>query len=121
MVMQEQSRRLSEPLSWTPAGRLAVICVALLLAAGTVIGIVAASTGGKPLAAGCIEVTFPSTLGAAAVHPCGARARTMCASPGENPGLAEHGALREACEKAGIPYDVGSAGSAVNGSSPPAS
>ena len=104
--MQEQSRRLSEPLSWTPVGRLAVICVVFLLVVGGIVGIVLASTGDKPLAAGCIEVTFPSTLGAAVVHPCGARARAICASPDTNPGLAEHGALREACAKAGIPYDL---------------
>lgn len=106
MVMQEQSKRLSEPLRWTPVGRLAVICVTTLLVVGMAVGIVSVTTGGKALAPGCVEVTFPSTLGAAAAHPCGARARAMCASPAENPGLVEHGALREACEKAGIPYDV---------------
>jgi hypothetical protein len=118
MVMQEQSRRLSEPLRWTPAGKWAVICVTVLLIAGGVFGVVDATTGGKQLAAGCIEVTFPSTLGAAAAHPCGARAREVCASPAENPGLAEHGALREACRRAGIPYGPKSGASALSGASP---
>jgi hypothetical protein len=101
--MHEQSRRLSEPLRWTRAGRIAVAIVLAALAVGTVIAVVA-STGGKRLAPGCIEVTFASTLGAAVEHPCGARARDVCAHPGENPGLAEHGALRAACRRAGLPY-----------------
>jgi hypothetical protein len=103
MVMQEQSKRLSQPLRWTPAGRWAVIVVLALLLIGTV-AVVVASTGSKKLAPGCIEVTFASTLGAAAVHPCGARAREMCARPAENPGLAAHGALRGACRRGGLPY-----------------
>jgi hypothetical protein len=104
MVMQEQARRLSEPLRWTRVGRWAVGCVAVLLVAATVVGVVLATTSSNRQSPGCIEVTFPSTLGAAAVHPCGERAREMCASPRQNPGLAEHGALREACRRAGIPY-----------------
>jgi hypothetical protein len=106
MVMQDQSKRLSEPLRWTRSGRWAVIAAVLVLALGTVVAVVA-STNGRRLAPGCIAVTFASTLGAATVHPCGARAREMCASPKENPGLAEHGALREACRRAGLPYGVG--------------
>ncbi|HEV3094059.1 MAG TPA: hypothetical protein VGY30_06045 [Solirubrobacteraceae bacterium] len=105
MVMHEQSRRLSEPLRWTRAGRLAVIVVAVLLIGGT--AAILSLSGAKKLAPGCIEVTFPSTLGAAVVHPCGARAREICARPGENPGLAEHGALREACGRARLPYGSG--------------
>lgn len=115
--MMEQSKRLSEPLRWTRAGRWAVICVAVLALAGTVVGVVVATTTSKSLAPGCIEVTFPSTLGAAAVHPCGARARAVCASPAENPGLAEHGALREACGRAGIPYGSAARASARSGAS----
>jgi hypothetical protein len=102
MVMQEQSRRLSEPLRWTRAGRIAVIVVAVLLIGVT--AAILASGGTKKLAPGCIEVTFASTLGAAVERPCGARARDVCAHPGENPGLAEHGALHEACRRAGVPY-----------------
>jgi hypothetical protein len=103
MVMQEQSKRLSQPLRWTRAGRVGVILALVLLLGGTVATILASTTA-KKLAPGCIEVTFASTLGAAVVHPCGARAREMCASPAESPGLAEHGALREACRKARLPY-----------------
>lgn len=103
MVMFEQSRRLSEPLRWTRTGRWAVAIVLALLIAGTALAIVG-STGSERLRPGCIEVTFASTLGAAAVHPCGARARQMCASPSDNPALAAHEALREACRRAGLPY-----------------
>lgn len=103
MVMFEQSRRLSEPLRWTRAGRWAVAVVAALLIAGTAIAIVG-STASEKLRPGCIEVTFASTLGAAAVHPCGAKAREMCASPAKNAALAAHDALREACRRGGLRY-----------------
>lgn len=106
MVMQEQSKRLAQPLRWTRAGRVAVIVTVLVLAVGTVVAVIA-STGKETLAPGCIEVTFASTLGAAVVHPCGARAREVCAKPAENPGLAEHGKLRDACRRAGLPYASG--------------
>jgi hypothetical protein len=106
MVMQEQSKRLAQPLQWTGAGRVAVIVTVLVLAIGTVVAVVA-STGKETLAPGCIQVTFASTLGAAVVHPCGARAREVCAKPADNPGLAEHGKLRDACRRAGLPYASG--------------
>jgi hypothetical protein len=108
MVMQEQSKRLSQPLRWTRAGRVGVLVALVLLVGGTVAAVIV-STGAKKLAPGCIEVTFASTLGAAMVHPCGARALEMCAAPAENPGLAEHGALREACRRAGLPYGAADA------------
>jgi hypothetical protein len=103
MVMHEQSRRLSEPLRWTRGGRIAVAVVVLVLAIGTVVAVLA-SGGSKPLAPGCIEVTFASTLGGAAERRCGPNAREACAAPEQNPALAAHGALREACRKAGFPY-----------------
>ncbi|HEX3392072.1 MAG TPA: hypothetical protein VHS55_05890 [Solirubrobacteraceae bacterium] len=106
MVMQEQSKRLAQPLQWTRAGRLAVIVTVVVLAVGTVVAVVA-STKTETLAPGCIQVTFASTLGAAEAHPCGARAREVCANPAENPGLAEHGRLRDACRRAGLPYATG--------------
>jgi len=104
MVMHEQSRRLSEPLRWTRGGRIATLAVALLLAGGIAYALLA-SPKARALPRGCIEVTFASTLGAAVERPCGERALEVCAHPGENPGLAEHGALREACRRAGLPYD----------------
>ncbi len=105
MILVDHSKHLSEPLRWTSAGRVAMIAVVALLAAGSIAAVVVSATGGgEKLAPGCIEVTFASTLGAAIERPCGARAREACAEPGQNPGLAEHGALREACRKAGLPY-----------------
>jgi hypothetical protein len=103
MVMHEQSRRLSEPLRWTRTGTIAVALVVLALAAGTVVAVIA-SSGAKALPRGCIEVTFASTLGGAVDRRCGANAREACATPAQNPALAVHGALREACRKAGLPY-----------------
>ncbi len=75
MIMFEQSRRLSEPLRWGRREKtiVAVVVSCLVLA---VIGLVAFGlTSGAPARAGCINVTFASTLGAANVHECGARAR----------------------------------------------
>jgi hypothetical protein len=104
MIMMDQSKRLSEPLRWTRMGRLALIATrALLLVAVATVAVIA-STSGSSRRAGCIEVTFASTLGAAVIHPCGAKARTLCANPAENPAVAAHDALREACRRASLPY-----------------
>lgn len=104
MVMQEQSKRLAQPLRWTRGGRVAVALVVAALAVGTVVVALAAGGGGSRLPAGCIQVTFASTLGGAAERLCGEHAREACAAPGQNPALAAHGGLREACRKAGLAY-----------------
>lgn len=104
MIMIDQSKRLSQPLRWTRAGRLAVAAVAAVLLAATIVAVIAVSTDSSKPGKGCIEVTFPSTLGAAAQHACGAKARDLCAHPGESPGLADKGALERACRRAGLPY-----------------
>jgi hypothetical protein len=102
--MMDQERRLREPLRWTPAGRViaVVLAVALVLA---VLGLgIYAATGGfeHKEQAGCIDVTFASTTGAATLHTCGANARMLCASPQEHPQIAE--SLRSACSRAGYPF-----------------
>jgi hypothetical protein len=102
MIMIDQSTRLSEPLRWGRRERTAVAavlaCVALI-----VVGFGAyALTGGSPARRDCINVTFPSTLGAARLHACGGRARTVCASPGPYKSIA--GALRAECRRAGYPF-----------------
>jgi hypothetical protein len=102
--MIDQNKRLSEPLRWTRAGRIAVVAAGALLLAALATVAVIASTSGSGRRAGCIEVTFASTLGAAVIHPCGARARALCANPADNPAAAAHGALREACRQARLPY-----------------
>ena len=111
MVMVDQNKRLSEPLRWTRAGRVAVIAAGALLLAALATVVVLASTSGSGRRAGCIEVTFASTLGAAVIHPCGAKARALCANPAENSAAAAHEALREACRQADLPYGrVGASG-----------
>jgi hypothetical protein len=110
MVMIDQNKRLSEPLRWTRAGRIAVIAAAGLLVAALLAVVVVAARSDSGRRAGCIEVTFPSTLGAAVIHPCGARARALCANPADNPPAAAHGALREACRQANLPYGRAIAG-----------
>jgi hypothetical protein len=103
MIMIDQSKRLSQPLRWTRSGRLAVGAVAAAFVAAVAVVAVIASTGSS-LRRGCIEVTFPSTLGAAVTRQCDGQARQTCASPRANPGLAAHGALRAACLRAGLKY-----------------
>jgi hypothetical protein len=103
MIMQDQSKRLSEPLRW---GRRERTIVAALLAcvALAAIGLGAfALTSGAPARKDCIEVTFASTLGGAIEHACGGRARTVCASPGPFRSVAAE--LRASCRRAGFPFD----------------
>jgi hypothetical protein len=103
MIMFDQSRRLSEPLRWGRREKAAVAVLAscLLLA---LIGLGAyALTSGAPARRDCVAVTFASTLGGAQLHACGARARTICASPDALRGIAAE--LQAACRRAGFPYD----------------
>jgi len=99
--MFEQSRRLSEPLRWGRREKTAVAALlsCLLLA---VIGLGAyALSSGSPARADCIRVTFPSTLGGADLHACGAQARRVCAS-GDFRGIRQE--LSAACRHAGFAY-----------------
>ena len=113
MIMMDQSRRLSEPLRWTRAGRLAVaavaVCLALALGAWAVFGLGGDTRGGAR--EGCIDVTFPSTLGAANMHACGGRARSICATPGARVAASIGEPLRASCRRAGYPYAPRGAGS----------
>ena len=75
MIMQDQSKRLSEPLRWGRRERT-VVAVVLACVALAVIGLGAyALTSGSPGRRDCIEVSFASTLGGATEHACGTRAR----------------------------------------------
>jgi hypothetical protein len=103
MIMQDQSRRLSEPLRWGRRERtiVAALLVCVVLAA---IGLgVFALTSGAPARRDCIEVTFASTLGGATEHACGGQARTVCATPGAFKSVAAE--LEAACRRAGFPFD----------------
>jgi hypothetical protein len=103
MIMQDQSRRLSEPLHWGRRERT-VVAVLLACVALAAVGLGAfALTSGAPARRDCIEVTFASTLGGAVEHACGAQARAVCASPSAFKSVAEE--LRAACLRAGFPYD----------------
>lgn len=102
--MQDQSKRLSQPLQWTRASRLAVLAAVLILAIAGGVAAVIGSTSSTHARKGCIEVTVPSTLGAAVVRQCASTARNTCADPAHNQGLAANGALQEACRRAALPY-----------------
>jgi len=105
MIMFEQSRRLSEPLQW---GRREKTVVAVLLScvALALIGLGAyALSSGAPARKDCISLTFASTLGAANIHECGARARRLCATPNPSSEFAEE--LREDCRRLGFPFATG--------------
>lgn len=102
MIMQGQSKRLSEPLSW---GRRDKSVVGALLACAVVAALVLGIyglTSGAPARADCIDVTFAGTLGGSKIHACGARAKTICASSTGYKGLQE--LLKPACRKAGFAY-----------------
>jgi hypothetical protein len=105
MIMQEQSRRLSQPLRWGRREKTVVAvllsCVLLALA-----GLGAyALTSGAPARKDCISLTFASTLGAAVIHACGEPARRLCAEP--NPSRQIAGELREDCRRLGFPFATG--------------
>jgi hypothetical protein len=105
MVMMDQSKRLSEPLRWTPGGRLAVIAAATILAVCVIgAGVYGAVHGfSHHRQAGCVDVIVPSTLGGADVHACGGKARTLCSAPA-GAGLTGNDTLREQCRQEGYPF-----------------
>jgi hypothetical protein len=103
MIMYERSRRLSEPLHW---GRREKTAVAVVLTCAVLVVIALAADAlrsGAPTRADCIDVTFPSTLGGARLHECGAKARSVCASPSPYRGIAPE--LSAACRRAGFPFN----------------
>ncbi|MHB1467545.1 MAG: hypothetical protein ACYCU0_02000 [Solirubrobacteraceae bacterium] len=108
MVMVGQSQRLKEPLRWTRAGKLTVAAVAAIALAAAVALVIAVASRTKPLPRGCISVTFPSNVGGATVQTCGARARSDCAEPEHSSLQTARLALEEACDRAKLPFAVGS-------------
>jgi hypothetical protein len=103
MIMQDQSKRLSEPLHWGRRERTVVAVVLACVALAAVALGAYALTSGAPARKDCIDFTFASTLGGAHVHECGGRARAICASPQAFKGVTAE--LHEACRKAGFPFD----------------
>ena len=101
MVMQDQARRLREPLRWGRRERTIIgIVLALVLASAIALGAYAL-TSGAPARADCINLEFPSTLGAAEVKGCGRQAQRLCAS-GAYKGIRHE--MRAACEHAGFAF-----------------
>lgn len=103
--MQDQSRRLAEPLTWgrrerALVGTLLAIVVIAICAMG-----VYALTSGSSSRSDCIQATFASTLGAAQIHACGGRARQICASPARLGGVRTQ--IEESCRKAGFAVGAG--------------
>jgi hypothetical protein len=100
MIMENRARRLREPLRWGRREKAAVgtllACVVLALAG---LGVYALTSGSRARA-DCIDLTFASTVGAAEVHACGAKARGVCVAGGR--GLEAE--LRAACRRAGFPF-----------------
>ncbi len=103
MIMQDQSKRLREPLRWGRREKTAVAVLLSCLAVALVgLGAYALTSGtGSFERADCIRVTFASTLGGADLHGCGPQARRICAS-GSFRNIQQE--LSEACRKAGFPY-----------------
>ena len=101
MVMQEQARRLSEPLRWGRREKTVIGVVVAIVAAAAIALIIFAASSGAPARADCIDLEFPSTLGAAEVKGCGEHARQICAS-GAYKGLRDE--MKAACERAGFPF-----------------
>ena len=104
MVMQEQARRLSEPLRWgrrekTLVGTLLAVVVLALVGLGAY-----ALTSGSPARGDCVDVSFASTLGGAELQGCGEKARRICASGAFHSIRQE---LRAACLRAGYPFKSG--------------
>jgi hypothetical protein len=102
MVMEEQARRLAQPLRWGRREKtvMAVFlsCVVIALVALTAYGLSSGGTARKD----CVQVTFASTLGGAELHGCGARARQICASGHQFHQIAAE--LQAACRRAGFPF-----------------
>ncbi len=102
MVMQEQARRLSEPLRWGKREKTAIAALLCALVLGLVaLGVHTIKTHNGAEPANCIRVTFASTLGGADLHGCGAHAKRICASGSFRSIAAE---LAVACRHAGFAY-----------------
>jgi hypothetical protein len=103
MIMENRSTRLSEPLRW---GRREKVVVATLLSC-VLLGLIGlgafALTRGSVEPKDCVDITFASTLGAARMHACGARAKTLCAAPQASKEIAQP--LKQACRRAGYPFE----------------
>jgi hypothetical protein len=108
MPMEGHWDRLNTPVrETTPREKLLVRGVLWALAVAVVATVVVAiatrdnGTSGSPLAAGCIRIEVPSTMGGSASDLCGTTARQFCASPAAHTEPLEQTALPK-CRAAGF-------------------
>jgi hypothetical protein len=117
MIMVGQAERLKRQHHWGAREKLAIVALLACLLVGVVVAAIyaaqAPSQGGE--SAGCIDITFASTLGAAEEHACGKQARLACAS-GLSSDSTFQSALRVQCKRAGYPVSrIGSHSSSSSG------
>jgi hypothetical protein len=108
MPMEGHWDRLNTPVrETTPREKLLVRGVLWALAVAVVATVVVAiatrdnGTSGSPLAAGCIRIEVPSTMGGSASDLCGTTARQFCASTAAHTEPLEQTALPK-CRAAGF-------------------
>jgi hypothetical protein len=101
MVMQEQAKRLSQPLSWGRREKTAMGVFGAVVVAAVIALVVFALSSGAPARADCVTLTFANTLGGSEVKACGQKARAICVSGGYK-GIADQ--VRAECADAGFPY-----------------
>lgn len=108
MPMEGHWARLNTPVrETTPREKLLVRAVLWVLAVAVVATVVVAvatrdnGTSGSPLAAGCIRIEVPSTMGGSASDLCGSTARQFCASTAAHTEPLEQTALPK-CRAAGF-------------------
>lgn len=101
--------RMNTPLrETTPRERLLVrIVLAVLVVAAIATGVVAIATrnngtSGNPLAAGCIRIEAPSTMGGSSSDLCGHEAASFCRSAAAHSPPLDSTALPR-CRDAGLP------------------
>lgn len=99
--MQEQARRLREPLRWGRREKTVMALVAAVAAAAVIALVAFAVSSGAPARADCITLTFANTLGGSEVKACGQKAGMLCRS-GAYPHLADQ--MRAQCAQAGFSY-----------------
>jgi hypothetical protein len=73
-------------------------------AALVVVVAISLASGGHSTGGGCVDVQFPSSLGAQEFYRCGAAARSLCSSVGAPGGFtgAAGDAIAAECHKAGL-------------------
>ena len=105
MIMENRSKRLSEPLSWGRREKTVVAvlasCLAIVVIGFGVFALTSGSNSKEPK--DCVDITFASTLGVAKMHACGTRAKTLCAAPQASKEIAQP--LKQACRRAGFPFE----------------